>query len=199
MALSPKNRPINNAVPEGFLSQDSDGVHAPNIGYDADVKKVQLNPQDFTFDKDLLGCRYGTVFNMYETVDFFPDVDGAIWFNKTIPPYFSEAKDIFLNMKFVLPVWQNMKFVKLDFDVWVLNPGDSIESAGHFSATESLGSEINQNSKLIDHDLTAIKIPETLLSASSVSFAFKLRRNNMVNNNYPGDFKLLSVVLFQEH
>jgi len=152
---------------------------------------------DDTENQDIEVTTWNQVLNV---IKFSNVYNNSVWFNFSIPQFWRNNKDAFVEIQYILDTAEYSKIVKLDFSYYIAAESQTIDynNPSYSSSFQILSDTSNVNvysRKLID----VFKIHKTHLSNSdSILIIGKLKRDaESTTDNYSGGFLLSRIVIRQ--
>ncbi len=163
------------------------------------VNELEFTSEDVKMDETNTGCDAGTVFDIFDTVNFDPDTDGSVWFNFNLPNGFDVSSDISFDINYALNGSDDSKVVYLNLKAWIVDDGDTpAEASPDIDQNDSITSSTDNTGKLDKLTLTNGKISNTHLNTSTLRVSCKLTRDaDNTIDTYTGTFQLVSLRIYQ--
>lgn len=158
------------------------------------ISELEIKADEMSLDDTIIGVDYGTAFNMYPTCDFGSTTSGAIWIDMNFPSGWSITKDIVFEINYSLNGVDNTKNMKLNANIWSINNAEvPLSATPDTTLTDTIISASTNTNTFTNLALTNIKVPLSILTASTESISIQLLRDVTVASNYSGTFQLISV------
>ena len=163
------------------------------------VSSLQIMPNQMAFDFTDTGADAGTLFGIYQCIDFSATQDGAIWFNFEFQNYWDYSKDIRFDFTFSFNGTDTGKICRLEAKMWAtMNGQDETASSPTYTVTEDITSTADMEGKRYRQLMTSIKFPfNSLNTTNNQSIAMRLKRDTSATNNHSAVWKLVSVIARQ--
>jgi hypothetical protein len=159
--------------------------------------EVTIYPQDMKLDDTATGADAGTFADIFDTVDFSPDNDGAVWGSFRLPGGFSEASDVNVELNYALSGSDDGKTIKLTTDYWAVAEGNTpaIGSPDE-SNTDDITSAAGNTGKY--YSGAANVLSAATVGASDETIVFRITRDaDNASDTYTGTLQLISVKFSQ--
>ena len=174
-------------------------VGAAGSGTSGGINELDIRPEQFRLDDTAIGADRGTVWGIFDTVDFQPDDDGAIWFSFKFPTGWDDTQDIKLTLEYSCNGNDQGKTVVFNTQVWAVEAGETPStSSPDASNIDNIGTSSSNIDALSEIELLNGKIPASVLTASTNTIAVKLTRDaDNASDTYTGTFQLISILAKQ--
>jgi len=151
---------------------------------------------DLVPDLDKVGREPYSLFDIYDSIKFYKDTDGGVWFFLNITEEYKHGIDI--NFELMIATLANdsnaSHVAKFVADVYVTQDGDTeISGSPDYQYTDELTMGTNLASHLQKMETVDIKIPSTVVNSNNPMIAIRLWRDTSISNNYDADISLVSI------
>lgn len=160
------------------------------------LNTIDITPDRLRLDDTDTGINYGSVFNMFETLDFEAGSDGACWFTSKFPDNWDDTIDMKFDVSYSLDTNDSGKTIRLKIEFWSIGNADSPSvSSPSTTVNNDVNSTTNNINKYYEEKLI------TNVSASDINsdikqFVIKLTRD-VSEDTYIGKFQLISLRIYQ--
>lgn len=169
-------------------------ISVANLGTGG-INTLDIRPENLSLDSTETGTSRGSVFGIYETIDFPNSVNGAAWYTFKLPDEWGTSNNIGIELAYSMNGNDPSKIVKIDTDAWLVESGDQPDdSVPDYSASDNITTDSDNIGKYAEITLTNGTVTSANIPSGCLSVAIKLTRD-VGSDTYTGSFQLISLRL----
>jgi hypothetical protein len=163
------------------------------------ISDIDIRPSQMRLDDVATGADNGVVWSLFDTIDFDPDNDGAVWCSFKFPDGWDDTKDIDLTFKYTCNGNDQGKSIIFNTSAWAVEVGDTPTIGSPDSSNvDTIGTSSSNIDKMSSVQLSNGKVPAAALTSNTDTVIIRFTRDaDNASDNYTGTFQLLSVLANQ--
>lgn len=163
-----------------------------------DQPVLTVIPSNLSVDALLTGVDGGTLYNGIESLDFSPDVNGAVWGSVIFPSGWSITDTISVNGGYALDGNNAGTTVRLRLEVWTLEENQALNVSAEATYQDDISFTVGASTYLTEQLIS--NVATNLFVSTTKQMVFKLTRlAEDAGDTYQGVFKLVHLTIRNEN
>ena len=170
-------------------------LSATNVSGSGGISYISINANNMILDDENTESNYGSIFGLYQCVNFPTTEDGSVWISGKFPDSWDTSEDLSIDIVYSMNGNDPSKTVRFNIDFWSQSNGDIPDvDTPDVTVTNDITTGTSNIGKYYEETMN--NVGNSYIESGIKSFVMKLTRD-VSNDDYGGTFQLIGIKIYQ--